>query len=61
MGHPFDRVLIVGEDGTTKMTPRLAARRKPVPVHPDDCPECGAGTANVQGLTACPECGWTTI
>lgn len=42
------------------MTPQLAAQRAPVPTHPEDCPDCGAGTANVQGLTACPECGWTT-
>lgn len=42
------------------MAPQLKASPSPVPTHPDDCPHCGGGTVNVQGLVACPECGWTT-
>lgn len=59
MGDTCDNVLILGDRVPGTMTPELAAKLAPAPIQAD-CPHCGAGTANVQGLTACPECGWTT-
>lgn len=60
MGHMYDSVLLREGVLSAQMTPKLEARRTSTPSSPDDCPHCGADTANVQGLTACPECGWTT-
>jgi hypothetical protein len=56
----YGSVLPVDDPRSPTMTPALAATRPDAVTDDDDCPHCGAVPANVQGLTACPECGWTT-